>query len=159
MDGLGRVYLEAVKVINERGYCGEYSYVSGAPVDLAKAIGDGRKRAGYGFNPCPIEVIREWQGVSVCELGERLDKQGAVKLLVEAARESGVLRSLVKVEEVEALTEEQKRNREKYDKQKLDRLKAQEEILCGVCGKVVPRSGQRGRPRKVHEVCKDKEQG
>lgn len=78
------VCMRAARIIAERGYAQEYSYKSGAPVDLNRALHLAEKELGYPTSePCVAELLGESVHMTLGHYGRTLeDEDDAIDFLM-----------------------------------------------------------------------------
>lgn len=84
-EQLAAVYKRASAIIVERGYTTEYTYKSGAPVDLPQAIGLAHKDTGYsGRLDSALSLLGDYHGRPIHQIGNDFDEDGALDFLEDA---------------------------------------------------------------------------
>lgn len=128
-NALGAVYARAARLISERGFCHEYTYRTGAPLDLGKAVALAARELQYPVRwESPSVLLSDWRGQLLHDYGRTLDAEGAMDFLEDAMLAAGDILAGV------ALPVEEKPKR-----------------ICEACEQ--PIVGERGRS-KFHAACR-----
>lgn len=131
-EQLAAVYKRASAIIVERGFTTEYSFKSGSPVDLARAIGLAQKDVGYSTRlESALTLLSDYHGKFVHEIGKSFDEDDALDFLEDAVM------NVVDVAAGNVLPPPEK-----------------QPFLCAGCNKPIEK--RRGR-QKYHPECKPEE--
>lgn len=128
-EQLAAVYKRASAIIVERGFTTEYSFKSGSPVDLSRAIGLAQKDVGYSTRlESALGLLGDYHGRFIHEIGKDFDEDDALDFLEDAVMAAGEIAA------GKTLPPPEKRP-----------------FMCVGCGKPIER--RRGR-QKYHPECK-----
>lgn len=174
---LEELYKRAAQVVAERGFAAEYSYRSGAPVDLNRAMHVAKEDLKYPATADdPSILISEWAGnplwIISRDLGDGAEEEAfaffkraarsvdeiLAKQEANIDRSDGTERPAWKCEECQTLLERKPGTKPKYCPECREKIEAAkpkpDPWLCEDCGDEIPR--KRGAKPKRCPPCKEK---